>query len=325
MPLINKRWDGNQFRTGATFRRWTGSAWKSGATVRTWNGSDWIPGIRFECTGGRTFTQGAYTYHVFMNVGDWPLVVKGKAHKIEWVIFGGGGGMYKRYGSFTGGCGAATLNTMPASTGHMLEKGNYTVRVGAGGNGFYPKFNGGVGVKGESSEIVGIANSLSKGGGGPAGMTGGSSGGVFGGAVYSVPGPPDKLPEFGGTITYANTGGVGHSDASWRIAGGGGGAGGVGEPWWENSTRPDGGPGRIPAGNWFTAAGVPLGYVCGGGAGSWNATASSTSTPLGGAGGGGDYLKSGVIATGGGAGEAAYMEVTNGGSGAVMIRYITPT
>lgn len=322
MPLINKRWDGNQFRTGATFRRWTGSAWKSGATVRTWNGSDWVPSLRFECTGGYTFIQGAYTYHVFMDVGDWPLIVKGKAHKIEWVIFGGGGGMYKSTGSYYGGAGAATLNIMPASAGHMLEKGNYTVRVGGGGDGNQAKLTGASGINGSPSEIVGIANSLSKGGGGAEGMVGGSSAGAFGGEYV---GAPDKSPEFGGTVTYANSGGNGYNSADgWRISGGGGGAGTPGKPS-GYAVRPDGGRGMIPPGDWYISPGVKLGYVCGGGGGNWNATTSSTNPGGGGKGGGGNYGQSAVNGTGGGAGEAKYQQATNGGSGAVMIRYITPT
>ena len=328
MPLINKRWDGNQFRTGATFRRWTGSAWKSGATVRTWNGSDWIPGLGFTCTGGRTFTEGAYTYHIFKEVGDWPLVVKNEAHKIEWVIFGGGGGMYAKWSDPYGGCGAATLNIMPATTGHMLEPGNYIVRVGAGGDGAVNLPTGQeLGVNGAPSEIVGITNSLSKGGGGAKSLTGGSSGGSMANAPGGVPvGPADKTPQFGGTLTYANKGGVGlfGRNTNWRISGGGGGAGTAGLPTTHIVARPDGGSGMLPPGNWYTAPGVKIGYVCGGGGGTWNA-GGVTNPPLGGLGGGGDYSKNGVDGTGGGGGAANYLNTTRGGSGAVMIRYITPT
>lgn len=333
MPLINKRWDGGQFRSGATFRRWTGSAWKSGATVRTWTGSDWVPGIRFKIEGGRKYEVGEYIYHAFDTVGEHTFTVTGIPGDIEWVIIGGGGSGDWNKG---GGGGAGALNVLTAPNNYTINKGTYSVVVGDGGI----NIGGSQSIRneqnGEDSMIRGISHSLA-GGGGKA--TSGSSTYTYTGSAPGVAATARRrataVPIRFGARTYVNDGGIRFNwsikDAYGDIVfqgiqnGGGGGAGAA-------AKNMEAGAGLKPPGNWYKDLNVVLGAVCGGGAG-YNTTDYTQFNSIGGIGGGGDSSGTnlnGTPGTGGGGGAfgyrngAAYSRDSSGsgGSGAVYIRYI---
>lgn len=228
MALINKRWDGARFKTGATFRRWTGSAWKSGATVRTWSGSDWIPSLKLEATGGIKFKYGGYIYHVFNSSSTFN--VKGKG-KIEFLIVGGGGaGGSNGDTGGGGGAGEVVLTPVPID----ITSGSYKVTVGAGGvpalnKEFMNTTNGGATV------IDGIMFALATGGGGGSdgdaaeGSSGAAGNGGSGGGgsnytrVLNNWGAPGTITG-GGFLRYRTYGYHSPSSSGWHGGGGGGGA-----------------------------------------------------------------------------------------------------
>lgn len=311
MALLNKRWTGSSFKTGATFRRWTGSAWKTGATTRIWTGADWIPSLRLEITGGTKYVHGLYTYHMFTKVGKTDITVKGKG-EIEWLLAGGGGGggvsngySVTRSWEICGG-GGGTLNVLTGSS-YTLTPGTYSVYVGAGG--------AGGGSTGNPSYISDIPTAYARGGGsGQSGQITGTdipakAGGSGGGAGAGLPsGAPNKNPKHPNAQTFANYGGYESRIGNYTYSGNGGGAGGAGTNASQGSVN-----GLIPPGSWYKPGNQPMAALCAGGRGG---SEYSGDGPSGGASPMGAH---GPVNSGNGGG-GGY----TGGSGVVYIRYLTP-
>jgi hypothetical protein len=246
------------------------------------------------------------------------------------VVAGGGGGGV----TYAGAGGAGGLRSTVTATGRggtletaakVLKSTNYTVTVGAGGNG---KSGGscGLGTNGVNS-VFSTVTSLGGGGGGHylvgANAVGGNSGGCGGGG--GTPDSPNSAgPGGAGTTGQGYDGGAGEVGNDYR-GGGGGGAGSAGTA---GTSKPNGGNGVAVSitGSSVTYAGgggggainnkiAGDGGTGGGGAGATGADAATNgSTNFGGGGGG---------AGGTGAGCGGTSNAGNGGSGVVILRYLT--
>ena len=259
-------------------------------------------------TGGTITTDGLYTIHTFTSSGDF---IPDQALECEILIVGGGGGG----GGFGGGGGGA--GGYLASASESFSATTYAVTVGAGGAKATYVARGGNG----GSSGIDTIDSVSGGGGGGCyssggqnGLPGGSGGGA--GSNYSGTGGA-------GTGTEGYKGG--NSLLSDTRCAGGGGASEVGHNY--DSETGKGGDGKANS-----ISGASLYYAGGGGAGNGSEPAGA-----GGAGGGGAGMYgSGVSATdgtdglGGGGGGVRNNSGSGsiysgaGGSGVVIIRYLTP-
>ncbi len=253
-------------------------------------------------TGGTITTSGAYTIHTFNAPGSYTFTVPGNIN-VDYIVVGGGAGGGGADGTGGGGGGAGGL--LSGST--ALSPGNYTVTVGVGGTAGAAGSSGTLGGNGGSSSFNSV--NVSGGGGGGRGIStasNGLSGGSGGGSGSTGTGGS-------GTAGQGNNGGNG----SGTYGGGGGGAGTVG-----------GSNGVGGAGTASSISGISVTYTGGGGAG----TGSSAAGQPGGSGGGGTGGGSGGVATngtnglGGGGGGARWLQNGGtGGSGIVIVRYLTPT
>lgn len=227
------------------------------------------------------------------------------------VVAGGGGGA-------AGGGGAGGLRSTVTASGRgsavesdltLLIGTNYTVTVGAGGNGT-SAYGGTVGNVGSNSVFSTIT---STGGGGGGASTNGGNGGCGGGASYSS---GQSYPGTG-TTGQGYDGGADTVDDAPYPAPGGGGTGSVGGNPPSGATGGAGGNGTAVSitGSSVTYGGGGGGGVYGGGTGGTAGTGGggvgqtpgNGTTNLGGGGGG-----AGVGTTGG-----------NGGSGVVILRWLT--
>jgi hypothetical protein len=263
---------------------------------------------------GGTITQDAtYTYHTFGASGTFIPQQSLTADCL--VIAGGGGG-----GNAGGGGGAGSLIHR---TGFSLTATNYSITIGTGGAGDTTRTNAPAG-SGTPSTFNGI--SATGGGGGTSnnGNNNGGAGGSGGGAVGTGAGGTASAGTLNGGTGYVNIGGG--SVSGGNLGQGGGGAGGVGG----TQNAPSGGLGGVGSSlfsSWLTATGMGQGgFIAGGGAGY------SDLTNAGGLGGGGNSGigttdgASGLRNTGGGAGGSRNESTGNGGnggSGVVIIRYLT--
>lgn len=270
-----------------------------------------------KATGGIVSSDGTYNYHMFPFSGTFTPTTAISADVL--VIAGGGGGGGQRTG---GGGGAGGLL---AFTSQSLTATNYTVIVGAGGNGVVNDR----GIVGNDSQFGSLT--LVKGGGfGGAGAdagtnfnggNGGSGGGGGGWGAAGTGGSPTTSQGFAGSA------GV---NAPNYPAGAGGGAGAAGETVTGSSTRSaNGGIGVNTYSSWANATQTGVnGYYAGGGGGGGNPIPiPGGAGGLGGGGAGGNNTfngNAGVANTGGGGGGSGFWNGGsggNGGSGLVIIRY----
>jgi hypothetical protein len=285
-----------------------------------------VPSIA-KAYGGEISFDSNYVYHVFPSSGTFtPL----QNLTVDFLVVAGGGGGGGQYG---GGGGAGGYRTSVGTSGRnssaetplsLTASTNYTVTVGAGGNG---GSDGNVDGSQGSNSVFSTVTSTGGGRGGTTNSTAGS-GGAGGG-----PGVPDSDRTIAGGGGTANQGF--DSGSSIRSGGGanlfaGAGGGGAGAAGASNSGRTggDGGTGIASSitGTSVTRAGG------GGGAGGFDG---SGTKGTGGSGGGGDgaqnnttVAQSGTVNTGGGGGGGMYTTGTAtqksggaGGSGIVIVRY----
>ncbi|MFZ4397820.1 MAG: glycine-rich domain-containing protein, partial [Kiritimatiellia bacterium] len=297
-------------------------------------------------TSGIAPNQTNWTAHIFTtagtNVGAFQVSGGGD---VEYLIVGGGGGG----GAFRGGGGGAGgyRSNVGGTPLTISGSSNYTIVVGNGGTGgaFRNTNPGGYdsGVKGEDSSFAGI---LAAGGGGGApglashasflnilaGVAGGNGGSGGGGSGYGDGGT--RKVGAGGSGNFPSTspaqgndGGAG--PAAGNSSGSGGGAGAPGS----NASWANGGNGLAN-----TISGTSVYYAGGGGSGTY-AHDGGTSGGLGGGGAGGNARDNtgqpynmptnGTPNTGGGGGGggnpsvAAVTPGAAGGSGIVIVRYVT--
>jgi hypothetical protein len=230
---------------------------------------------------------------------------------VEYLVVGGGGG------ASTGAGGAGGMLTGTA----YLELGGVTLTVGAGGAAISTSRTG---VSGGDSRL---ANLIAVGGGGGGNAADGNPGkGGSGGSRYRA----IQSGQIGyGIDGQGNDGGVG--DHAGLNSGGGGGAGAVGQDSPSGTVAGNGGDGltttiisTAQATSWSVGevSGSDLYFAGGGGGGEDNA---GQTAGTGGLGGGGDGANNagngtnGTANTGGGAG----VRTANGGSGVVILKWLT--
>ena len=306
-----------------------GDNWASGSTFNLY-GIDAQASAQAKATGGSSiYTDGSYWYHIFNSSGTFTPTVS--LSNVDYLVVAGGGagGHWQNSG---GGGGAGGLRCTLNATGGggalesklSLSSTSYTVVVGAGGatKGIYQT----PGSQGSNSSIsgTGISTILSTGGGGGgsgfnnnngAATTGGSGGGgwAIDGNMYSNVGAA-------GTANQGFAGGDGVISGSYGFAGGGGGAGEVGN----TDGQGQGGDGVATS-----ISGSSVTYAGGGGGGKDDragGTPGDGGDGGGGRGGGGSGNRSATSGTanlggGGGGGGASGTTVGLGGSGIVIIRY----
>jgi len=247
----------------------------------------WIGITPFSATGGAISSVGGNTVHTFLSSAN--FTVLSGTRTVEYLIVAGGGGG----GPIGGGGGGGGLITGVTTVG----VGTYSIVIGGGGN----NGNGSSPYATNGSPTTALGVTALGGGGGGNHISGGSStsgrsGGSGGG------GADNGTPGGSGTAGQGNAGGtgIGGIPGSQRIGGGGGGAGAAGA---SGAAGGNGGVGfqsNIDGNNWF--------YAGGGGAGGYQ---SSTAGNGGLGGGGGGSVDSGTAGTGGGSARNA------GGNGVV--------
>ena len=277
--------------------------------------SDLYP-INTAAIGGTITTDGLYTVHKFTTTNQWFNVTGGAINATVLVVAGGGAGGGSGGGG--GGAGGLIYNTSYNATG------NISVIIGAGGTGVY-----GLGSTGGNGQNSSFGTLVANGGGGgssqqnanPAG-SGGSSGGGGGWSSGTTT---------AGTPTPAGQGHTGGNNAGRTgtpyPAGGGGGAGGDGQNAPSQNTSGAGGLGLN-----YSIDGTNRNYSCGGGAGAYDNSA-LVYAGAGGCSSGGNGDKrptagtAGAANTGGGGGGGSSDTSANlsgaGGSGIVIVRYLT--
>ena len=262
-------------------------------------------------TGGVVTTDGLYTVHKF-NATGYLYLPDGVSLSAETpVVAGGGGGGYAGGGG--GGAGGYKTTTQTVS-------GLMPVTVGAGGKG---ATDGAAATSGGDSTF-GTLTATGGGAGGNgdvAGVAGGSGGGG-GGSLTFTPA--------GGAASPAGQGNAGGTNGGHKgtpgPGGGGGGAGAAGANATSDSAAGVGGAGIS---NDIVERGVNVGYAGGGGGGLVADGAPGTASHGGGA--GGDSAAAATAGTrntggGGGGGSTAASGYVgkDGGSGVVVVRYLTP-
>jgi len=287
-------------------------------------------------TGGTITTSGSYRIHTFLSSGNFVVPSTFSSSADYLVVAGGGGGGNLGGGGGAGGYLAGTTTITPNT---------YAFVIGGGANGGAASTTGGTGSNTTAFGLTALG-----GGGGGSHSAGSTS--TYGANGGSGGGGSDNSSTYGpgsGTLGQGYAGGIGslsHLDAP-RGGGGGGGAGGVGVA---INSGGHGGPGILN-----TINGSSLYWAGGGGCSGYGGTSPGGNGGIGGGGGGstqppasagaggGSALNSGTSGvsasnsfgglggqnTGGGGGGASY--VTNqladrsGGSGIVIVRYLTPT
>lgn len=265
--------------------------------------ANWRGNFDEQYFSGRIFSTGSvvtnyvengtnFTAHIFTAVGTNRFVTQ-SAISAEVLVVAGGGAAYRNIS----GCGGA-------AAGGILYHSNYTalgmitVIVGNGASNNT--------IKGQDSYFGSLK---AFGGGSTVGAGDDASGGSGSGRLPTAPSASG-----GASIQTSNNGGVGYGNAGGNSVysapywmGSGGGAGGAG------SNSGNGGVGRA-----FSLSGISTYYA--GGGGQQNNDGTLTSGGL----GGGGTAGPGVNGTGGGAGGARGILATySGGSGIVIVRYVT--
>ena len=248
------------------------------------NSSSWIGIGTFQAIGGTVTQAGGYTIHTFTSSGTFQVVSGSAICDILVVAGGGGGARNDTNGSGGGGAGGLLEGTL------TLPPALYTVTIGAGGAAGTTSITAG---SSGGNSVFGSATASGGGGGGASGN--GISGGSGGGAGQnSNPGAATQGAS-GGLTGYGNSGGTGVGQGG--NGGGGGGAGGAG-----------------------AAGGAPSA----GGVGRSNSfSGSSVTYAVGGRGQARSNIQVAPANTGNGGSAGEFISGTPGGSGIVIVRYLT--
>jgi hypothetical protein len=269
--------------------------------IQVHNGSVWLTVGGVSATGGVVSYADGYTIHTFTGISGTFNVLSGGDMEYL-VVAGGGGGGYDGGGG--GGAGGMLTGTLTAVT-----PDSYTITRGGGGAAATEV--GSKGGNGSNSTAFNLT-ALGGGGGGSKSASGNSGGSGGGGGHPSTAGGQGQPGQGSNGGSSSTTGG-----------GGGGGAGGVGGNSVINTSSGNGGVG-LQSG----ISGTNTYYAGGGGGGSYSHGGGSGGN--GGGGGGGDNIEnasqSGTPNTGGGGGAdgiASGPGASAGGSGIVIIRYLS--
>ena len=306
----------------------------SNATPFVYDGSKFTKPIQITASSSNvstsTYTSGKITYTVHSFYASGELVIKEAQNglPVDYLIVGGGGQGGYRYMGGGGGAGGLVSGSTT-----LTSYTTYPVIVGAGGDitlsGGFSAVEGSKGASGGNSSFAGVTAIGGGGGGSWINTSGGDAQGLSGGSGGGMSGYNAQV----GVAASSGTAGQGNAGGSGLTygAGGGGGAGAAGS----NGTTTTGGNGGAGVTSSITGSGVI--YAGGGGGGSYSsATASSGGSGGGGNGAPGPNNSTGGVPTagtnglGGGGGGANGYGTTGattpggvGGSGVVIIRYIS--
>jgi hypothetical protein len=288
------------------------------------------PTIAPKARGGDVIdTDGTYWYHIFNSSGTFTPATALTCDYLVVAGGGGGGGGRASQGLGGGGGGAGGYRTSAGTSGgnssaesslQLLTNTNYTVTIGAGGNGGGIDTSGSQGSNSVFSTITSVGGGFGAKGGSTNAVNGGD-GGSGGGAGFGVNG------QSGGNPTTNQGLKGGDSDNSGvQGCGGGGGAGVAGG---NGRSTPNYSGGNGGNGLASTITGSSVTRAGGGGAGGATALgglAGSAGTGGGGAGSATGTGDAGSANTGGGGGGGARNTTAgaggNGGSGIVVVRYL---
>ena len=262
-------------------------------------------------------TDGSYTVLKWISTSGTNNIILAANMVVDYLVVGGGGGAGGSAGDYTAG-GGGGAGAFRYATSQTLAAGTHSITVGAGGTGG-PNY-GTAGTNGGDSILGSIT----------------SNGGGYGGSYSVDPGDSVNGSGGGGAVSggtsrrdggtggaYGNNGGAGATYGGWgsKASGGGGGSAGAGG----NHSGSTGGAGGAGTANSITGSSQT--YASGGGgaghgtggAGGTNAANGASGEANGnnatanfGGGGGGSAVNTGGARAGG-----------NGGSGIVIVRYLT--
>ncbi len=241
--------------------------------------------------GGTVSTSSGYTIHSFTSSGTFSLL---RPATVDYLVVAGGGSGGATTSLVDYNTGAGGAGGYRYLTSQVLQPGSYSVVVGAGGS------VEGVGTPGSDSSFF-TTTATGGGAGGSGGGTyvqptsGGSGGG--GGTPGTLTGAAGNAGGYSPVEGYA--GGNANSGGAGSTSGGGGGAGGAGG-------TPTAGPGVANS-----ITGTSVTYATGG-------------TGLSGGGTGSASNAAANTGNGGNAGRSQRYVSGLGGSGIVIIRYLTP-
>jgi hypothetical protein len=289
--------------------------------LQVYNGTNWIVVGNISATGGTVTYADGYTIHTFTSSDTFTVYTSGD---VEYLMVAGGGGG----GGNHGGAGGAGGYISGSSS---IAIGAYTITVGGGGAGGTSSDNGTNG----SNSVFNSLIALGGGGGGHgysnsqsnAGLSGGSGGG---GAPFRAGGTTSDSAQ-------GNNGGNGLSSGIAGHGGGGGGAGGAGGNALISGADDAGISGAGGIGLSSSITGTAVVRAGGGSGGRWGGTNTNpgavgdVGTVQGGGGKGGAETNSGYVSVagtantggGGGGGGDSVGPGAAGGSGIVIIRYLT--
>ena len=274
-------------------------------------------------TGGNMTTNGAYIIHTFTNSGTFAVTDGGN---VEVLVVGGGGGGGSGANNSGSGGGGGGAGGLVYSNGFAVGISNITVTVGGGGAGSTTL--SGNAANGSASSFLTLTAAGGGCGASGSGSQSAGSGGSGGGGSWT------KSANGTGTANQGNNGGVCSGNRYAGGSGGGAGAAGGNNPA-QYGAGVDGG-----AGVTNSISGSPVAYAGGGGSGVggwWVSPGGAGGSGVGGAGGGsggtsssGQPGSSGAANRGGGGGggcgddSGPLPNGGNGGSGIVIVRYLSP-
>ena len=258
---------------------------------------------------GTVTTDGSYTVIKFTEDGTFTPT---SAFNVEYLVVGGGGSGGGSVTDVGGGGGAGAFRT---ATGHAVTAQSYNITVGAGGVGVSGRQNGNAG--GDST-----FDTITMNGGGYGGEQGNSGGNS---ATGSGGGGGWTSTSASSSGSYGNNGGF-STNPSLNSAAGGGGSGSAGQNGQGSSVGGAGGNGTSSS-----ITGSAVTYAVGGGGGGYGGTSG-----VGGAGGSSTTTSNGSAdanssnadpntgnGSGGTGGSSATRSSGNGGSGVVILRFLT--
>ena len=273
---------------------------------------------KISASGGTESTTSApgYKIHTFTSDGTFTVTTPGL---VEYLVVAGGGGAPGRDIGGGGGGGGVKTGTL------LIPTGSHSITVGAGGQGKLDLASDLSGMKGGNSSIGTFVESIGGGGGRDFNTDlpnndyeGGSGGGGSGSATNG------RTEQGFGILPQGNEGGRG--EVNGQTAYGGGGGGGAGRRGKSAAEGRHGGDGIQSS-----ISGTST-YYGGGGGGAGHRSSGNGTQGNGGLGGGGDSNQStttsdrnGTDGLGGGGGASRNLNLTggSGGSGIVIIRYLS--
>jgi len=263
-------------------------------------------------TGGTITTSGSYTIHTFTGNGTMSTNVPLSADLM--IIAGGGPGG----GNLGGGGGAGGYQYL---TSQSISSGSYNVVVGAGGAGLPGEQAGGRGSNGVNTTFGSFAASVGGGAGGSGepgsnGHFNGSNGGSGGGQSGYTVGVGYTAVRSSGTSGQGNAGGLSGRGGPGYPGAGGGGSAAQGNDVSSSTSR----SGAGASGTANSILGTTYYWAAGGGGGHYDESAGGGNGGIGGGGGGGTNWSSGPVGSGGGsalnAGQDGFIRTNQAGSGA---------